>query len=271
MKSASFSFLTPFAVVLCCAFLLSCGNDPNDPGSGLSGVLSGKVILEDAYGVELSDKSGAVIEVEGTSFRTETEADGSWRFGNLPAGTYVLKFSKGGFTHRKIFGYQFVGGGEAYFPEVYLTTLPAQTISNLTAMVTDTIHVRESHNPHDTSIVRSVEPYVRFAATINHPAPTGNNLRIYAYVGTSADVSYRPGTYDVHIYIGQSDTLSGVVLTSNAPLLKKRYASGERVYMVMYPAAHGTHGGEYEDKQLGYEVDADVVDAPSNVVSVVMP
>ena len=46
-----------------------------------------------------SDHSGIDVYLEGTGFATKTEADGSWIIGDIPQGTYTVRFFKDGYSH----------------------------------------------------------------------------------------------------------------------------------------------------------------------------
>ncbi|MCB0710834.1 MAG: carboxypeptidase regulatory-like domain-containing protein [Ignavibacteriae bacterium] len=270
MKRNLYSFLISFLNILLVLFLFSCSSNPNNPGNGLSGNLSGKIILENGFLQEESDHSGAIVEAVGTSYRTESTVDGSWRLENLPAGTYVIKVSKDGYTHRKVFGYQFVGGGEAYFYKTYLTRLPSHSAKNLTAVIEDTVH-QDNHHPDLPDSIRQVAPYVRFAMDILNAPMTGDDIKLQMYVSRNPNVSYREGEYDTRRIFYLPGTFTSFSFPMNDYLNRGDFTSGERIYVVIYPAANGTHGGEYFDNELGHEVDSDVVDNPSNVVSIVIP
>ncbi|MGE3801408.1 MAG: carboxypeptidase-like regulatory domain-containing protein [Candidatus Kapaibacterium sp.] len=266
LHSIAISFLSIFLVL----FLFSCSSNPNDPGQRLSGNISGKIILENGFLQEESDHSGAIVEVVGTSYRTESTVDGSWRLENLPAGTYVIKVSKDGYTHRKTFGYQFVGGGEAYFNKTYLTRLPSHNVRNLTAIIEDTVH-QDSHNPNLPDSIRQVAPYVRFGMEILNAPKTSGSIKFQMYISRNPNVSYREGEYEIRRIFYLPETLTSFSFLMYEYLNKSDFVSGERIYAVIYPAANGTHGGEYFDNELGHEVDSDVVDDPSNVVSIILP
>jgi hypothetical protein len=59
--------------------------------------LSGYIVLQDAWGHTLTDRSGVVVTVDGTSARTTTGADGAWILNFIPSGTRGLTFAKAGF------------------------------------------------------------------------------------------------------------------------------------------------------------------------------
>ena len=107
------------------------GCKENTTESTLSGDIVGKIVLYADNGLALQDNSGIQISMEGRSFSTLSSTDGSWKLTNVPAGIYTVTFSKTGFTTRKNFNFQFVGGGTYYFGSMNLGQLPSASITQL--------------------------------------------------------------------------------------------------------------------------------------------
>ena len=64
---------------------------PDISGESLGG-LFGKIELDSA---EQSD--GALVQIQGTNYKTVSDAEGMYRFYNLPSRSYTLQFSKAGY------------------------------------------------------------------------------------------------------------------------------------------------------------------------------
>lgn len=82
--------------------IFSCGKldhtNPYDPKSPLNlqarGSISGKVVLE-----ESQTNEGILVSLKGTSLTTLTDMDGNWKLTDVPAGPYIIVFSKEGWEY----------------------------------------------------------------------------------------------------------------------------------------------------------------------------
>ncbi|HET9135864.1 MAG TPA: carboxypeptidase-like regulatory domain-containing protein [Candidatus Kapabacteria bacterium] len=106
-------------------FLLSsCSSSDNTTstsgGDIPTGEFKGRIILFDSTARQLSDASGAIVHLEGTTLTATTDAEGMWSFKDLPSRTYSISFTKPGFDTMRNTSYQFLGGGTVYYGEVNL-------------------------------------------------------------------------------------------------------------------------------------------------------
>ncbi len=105
-------------------FIAACGS--SDTATSTSGGdiplgdLKGKIVLYDSVGKILNDASGAIVQLEGTSFSATTDASGIWSIKDLPSRTYSMSFTKAGCYTMKNTSYHFLGGGISYYGEIHL-------------------------------------------------------------------------------------------------------------------------------------------------------
>ncbi len=90
------------------SLLLGCKKD--EENQFLVGDIVGFVGLYDEEGIEVEDKSGVEVSISGLSITATTDENGRYELKDVPAGTYILNYSKDDYGVYKIFAYQFVGG-----------------------------------------------------------------------------------------------------------------------------------------------------------------
>src|SRR5256885_16188600 len=78
-------------------FLFGCKNSTPAASQEVTGELKGTVGLYNAHGMEISDRSGVLIQAEGTNFSAISDSAGNWSIHDLPSQTYSISFSKNGF------------------------------------------------------------------------------------------------------------------------------------------------------------------------------
>jgi hypothetical protein len=81
----------------------------------VTGDLKGTVSLYDSHFNLVSDKSGVLVQAEGTSFSGISDTGGNWIIHDLPTRTYSLSFSKSGYGTMKNTSFSFVGGGTVLY------------------------------------------------------------------------------------------------------------------------------------------------------------
>ena len=148
----------------------------------LSGDLIGRVgALMDEFGKLMTDRSGYLVRLEGTTpeLTATTDKDGKFSISNLPAGTYNLVFSKSGFQTLKVFSYQFNGGNvPTYYEAPLLSQLSTTSIKSFDAFIT-------SENNPDTSKYTVIK--IEFEITPDS-SPTQPRT-VITFIGTSGNVS----------------------------------------------------------------------------------
>src|SRR6266542_3964857 len=88
------------------AFVFGCKN--SQPSASLpTGDLKGTVSLIDSHGREVADRSGVLIQAEGTSFQTISDNAVNWIIHDLPTQTYSISFSKSGYGTLKNTSYTY--------------------------------------------------------------------------------------------------------------------------------------------------------------------
>ena len=285
MKNFCVSILSPLLFFF--SFLLaSCGGeDPNDPGNRLSGILSGDVELVDEYGLKLADYGGVSVSVEGTSYTTTTNSEGYWRFDELPAGTYILKFTREGFAENRLYNQQFVGGGHLYTGTDQMYRLPSFSITSLNAYLSDTAHQHYPQqtgdtiltdtgkvviNRRDTVITRVVpdQKKVVISGEIDQTVPADRAVRVCVVLGSNAAVSGDPGNYRTILTATvpkQSNRFMMDVRVSD--LERFAFASGSPLFLVAYPSASALKY-IYDDQEKRTPIPAFLAPRPSAVVEV---
>jgi hypothetical protein len=108
----------------------------------LIGKLKGTVVLYDTHGNRVSDRSGVLIQAEGTKFSTTTDANGNWVL-DIPTQTHSLAFTKDDYAPYKNTSYSFVGGGTVLYPDtVYLSQVLPYTV------VIDSVYAAYNDSPY---------------------------------------------------------------------------------------------------------------------------
>jgi hypothetical protein len=95
--------------------------------SALVGTMVGHVNLFDSkqyYYDPPSGHAGVIVSIEGTPFKATSDSSGKWEIKLLPAGTYTVDFTKGGYTLAKLEFYKFVGNGTDYVGSADLYQIP---------------------------------------------------------------------------------------------------------------------------------------------------
>jgi hypothetical protein len=236
--------------ILLTIFLFSSCKGPEGPaGPSLSGDLIGYSYLYDVSGYRSADNSGITVAVEGTSISAVSTSDGRWVLSSLTTGTYTIVFSKSGYGTRKSVGYQFVGGGQAYFGSMGLYQIPAYTVTGLSA-------------------TRSTG-YVSISGTLTGTLPTGSRYP-RLFIATSPTVSSDPKNY-IFSYGAIVSSTSTTLSTSISTQALNSYGiyTGQTVYIVAYAESYSS--GTYIDLSTGGVYYPNLNPTPSNVVSVVVP
>ena len=92
------------------------------------GTIVGNVSLYGVDGQLLSAQDGATVQLEGTPYKTTTNARGDWQLNNVPAGIYNVLFAKAGFDSAVDGEFHFSGAGTAFIDHWYLETLTTDSV-----------------------------------------------------------------------------------------------------------------------------------------------
>jgi hypothetical protein len=93
----------------------SCKETVTTPGGGTPGNIVGFVQLYDTLSQAISDNSGVVVSLPGSTISAVSDATGRWQLTNVPPGTYKIFFSKPGFSIIEDFNVVFQGNGTFYY------------------------------------------------------------------------------------------------------------------------------------------------------------
>jgi Carboxypeptidase regulatory-like domain len=238
----------------------ACGTNPNGP-ERLTGNLHGGIELRDECNAVAGSFAGVKITIEGTSFSAVTDANGIWEVKNLPAGTYVISYSKDGYFTEKIEGYQFVGGGDAYVAnnrftrETSLNQVPTWTFGQIEAL-------RGQHDSTNTPA-----PWVILRGTMTpSTCGAGRYRTLVLFLSDNSGVSTT--SYKKVMPISVSGDTQFNATIGSAALRELGFASGSTVHAIAVPA---THAGVRRDPATGKEEFQALGSTPSNAVSFVAP
>jgi hypothetical protein len=243
-------------------------------GNELTGDLIGKVTLYDYNGIVLANKSGALVQIEGTSYSAVTDSNGDWLIHNLPTRTYSLSISKDGYLPYHDYSYAFLGGGTTRYlfryyyyrifyeyAEVPLRQFPEFTIA-LDAILMPNI-------PHsDTSGL--------FYCHTSTNVPLGS-LGVYIISGADSTLSAdKPESYENGFYVqfgnySRTDTsfnlASAIYSTSDGTSLVDGFSKGKTVYFRAFP---GIGAEVYYDAIHNKGIPTGINYSGSNVLSGIM-
>jgi len=90
------------------------------------------------------------------------------------------------------------------------------------------------------------------------------------FFGKTASVSYEPNKYLYYtfIYVGSGNSFTGYIYSVS--LYSYGIASGDKVYIVAYPATNGGWNS-YIDPETGKDFITSIKSTPSNIDSVIVP
>jgi hypothetical protein len=225
--------------------------------SDMSGKLGGWVELKDAEGRTIPDAGGVSVTVEGTNFTATTGSNGQWSIASLPAGTYVVTFSKSGYGTYKSIGHRHVGGGDSYLSPVTLGAVPNSAITSFSVRSLDSIY-----SDSIITYFKHVEVKTEYS---------GDPGRIKVYFGNNQNVSNTPGNYlfvlDA-IQYQDGNWRKMLLRVRSEDLVQYGITSGTTLYAVAYITSdYGTQYFDPAANQWAYTS----VTAPSNVLSAVVP
>jgi hypothetical protein len=253
-----------FLVALLAIF--GCDSDPADSNEMLSGDIAGKLILLDSADNVLTNRSGATVRIEGTTYSTATDSTGAWRLKNVAPGTYVLVLEKEGFGPKKLFNVQHVGNGTLYLA---ITGIPNYQTFRLKALPKSSIDlVLRSFEPYpyyrDTSwqdslgILRHgyiIDTLENGAATftVTTPAFYGTNVKGVIWISHDENIDPENGNSYVARYRNASirtDQYGYDMQLSRTTLYDLGFTPGERVFirggLTLYTSTDAADGNYYE-------------------------
>ncbi|HET9135478.1 MAG TPA: carboxypeptidase-like regulatory domain-containing protein [Candidatus Kapabacteria bacterium] len=265
---------TPLVLLmLLLATILSACSDSNSSttsssGDGVTGDLIGSVTLFDYRGRSMSDKSGVLIQCEGTSYSAVSASDGSWVIHNLPTRNYSIAYSKDGFSTYKVTTYQYIGGNVQRIDGTVLRQ-PCRftmTIDGFIMAKSDTTITNDSTGGHSTN---------RTGNIYSHTSDdTPDSVYVYAtyLFGRSESMNpLDPNSYVVQVDVSNpypNKTPGQVNFSATMQYTTfSKFKPGERIYVVAYPYLGLT---SYYDVRTGVASISGGYGAASNVLSAIM-
>lgn len=193
---------------------------PSEP-TRMTGTLKGKIYLASYDPAEYPlPTDSATISIDGTNISTTADSNGYWVLNNLPAGIHNITFSRPGFAPYREIGYQFVGGGTAYFKElISLCKTTIVTVSELRAEI------------KETSIFGGSQLALHLTGTMT-ASPTFSSPCIYFLIGHSDTISInnRQGVLADQVNPRSGDQFEHWIHLSSLG----GFQSGETIHIVAY-------------------------------------
>jgi hypothetical protein len=229
-------------------------------GVGSSGDFMGNLRLYDYRGRPMADRSGAKVQIEGTSFSAITDKNGDWIIHNLPTRTYAISFSKENFSTRRNPSYTFVGGEPVRYrdPDTY-NDVPGNPIesADIYELPRFTIQVDAVTMP----TVRTVDTlgqtltlytYGALFAHTSDNTPDSATIGMYVIAGRDSNLRIEDtSTYFLKRYVITSGSYStdrsvDLAVSFNYSDITGGVQPGKRVYFKAYPV----NGYQFQFNQI---------------------
>jgi hypothetical protein len=246
MKIRSALISVAFAALF---MIISC-DKVDESGNNVSdtlGSVAGFVTIYDEYGNKMYDRGGVKVSVDnGTDVaNTTTNSDGRFQIDEIPAGTYMVTFSKSGYSTYKIVSLPVVGGTIPYFLTVAISQKSTTFPSNFSLL--------PGTSANTVSVSCNISPEV----------PSGSYRTIRFFIGKTASVSSTN-------YLATTASISSLSsYTSVKSLDKILFPSGSTVYMIVYGDTYNSIS--YPDTETGLYIYSGLSSPGSNVASVIVP
>ena len=257
-------FIITLSIVIGC---VGCSNSTtNDAGNNTTviGDLTGRVTLADNHGLPMTDKSGVLVQCEGTSYSAVTDTGGVWTIHNLPSRTYSLTFSKPGFFTWRDRSYSFLGGGVVRysFDYIYNSTLYSGVVVTIVGIPEYTIQLDGLLLPIytyiDSQLTQMTSGSIYGHSSMN--TPSGTPLGVYFISSRSPSLSLDDPSSYVNTYSSLEDngtvkftnspathdTAANLTIT-NFPKLLNGFLPGDKIYVRAYPSFNSGWFFYYDD------------------------
>lgn len=259
------------------------------PGA-LAGTIRGKVSLYDTLDLlRIENAEGVTIELEGTPYKTMSNAQGDWVLENIPSGIYKsLTYSKDGFSTDKRLEFEFVGNGTLSLGRqgLYLKSKLSVSIvmrsfeDHIITLWRDTILVDSNGVEFtDRYLDSTVYPLGRavISGKIEDDFGDGGYSNCYGALFLSSSPEIDPTDASTFKYMSQyglkHDIITGLcdfeLLVTN--LLAVGFKRGEKVYCVAYAGKQGVQHSTYYDPYYSVTLYGGLSDNHSEVKSFIVP
>jgi hypothetical protein len=250
MKFISFPLSLAFVIF---AGILSSGCKDSSTSVGTSGNISGFVTVLDTFFHGMTDNSGVTVSLEGTAFKTVSDASGKWNLSNVAPGTYTLTFSKDNYATRKDQNFQFTGNGTFYYNLGYSTSMypipnlfpnivlrPFQDYAQITFRTDTIIYLDSSHRfPTHIELYDTLIMPMDFAVFSSRSQYLYNQQSVYGIVFFAKTPNIDPGNASSFLLSINSNTNADTAGITNfgvhrSDLLRSGFSSGDNIYCSAY-------------------------------------
>jgi hypothetical protein len=225
----------------------------DDETNTLRGSISGTVQTWDDKLSTINDKQGITVSLLNTiNVTTTTDADGKFRFEDMPYDTYNISFSKPGYGTFIVWGAAHPNSSspQTIIPNVNFGINATTTVSNLTV----------------TGNTFNGEPGVNFTHSF-FPAPSTLNKSYFRYFfSTSPFVSST--NYSAYSSVRSASVNAGSGGFTNAELTAMGFTAGQTIYVHLY--GESVISNDYTDPNTGKRIFPNINVNTVNPVSFIM-
>src|SRR5271169_5585065 len=142
IKMKKYFAIIPISLVISLVYIGCKGSNgdigPVGPaGPLLKGNLIGHAFLTDENNnISVTDYRGILVTIDGTADSAMTDSTGEYEIDNVETGILNFTLSKNGYGTTKIVMFQFVGGGDAFLPRVFLGQEPTFDVTKISTLDT---------------------------------------------------------------------------------------------------------------------------------------
>lgn len=241
------------AILSAIALFPGCTGEKGPAGPVLTGSLTGFIVLNDEYGSDKFDHSGATVAISELNLSTISDSLGKWTIEGLTTGTYTLIINKIGYGGYVVYGLPFAGGGADYYGKRSLYELPSYYPVAVTLDSVDT-------------------DYIHITAALSAPGEKGKRRSLVYFVGETPDVNYSPDKYvldDAYISFKADTALTKARIYTED--LELKGLKGKTVYVIAYASSYPQYNNYYTDIHTGKKIYCSLHPQPSNVLAVPLP
>jgi hypothetical protein len=272
------------------AFVVFYGCKDSSTNSGsIPGDIIGTIYqVDDTLYQPMSDKSGVNVSFVGTPYSTLSDSTGKWHLTNIPAGTYTIRFSKGGYVSLTRQNLVFGGNGTFFYNAAgnsgYTAMYP---ISNLFPNIIlrpfedlvqfnylrDTIWGGSHHSVYDTIITK-----LGVATFSSRSQFMYNGQAVFGAIFFGKNETIDPGDptsslYSIINYYDNKNDSSGVAnfVVHRSDLLQSGFSENEIVYCCAFAFAYNNNYDSWVDANTGRDAYSGFSPHHSEVKSFILP
>jgi hypothetical protein len=275
-------------LVLLVVFFFGCKDSSTNSGSIPGDIIGTIYQVDDTLYQPMSDKSGVNVSLVGTLYSTLSDSSGKWHLTNIPAGTYTIRFSKGGYVSSTRQDFVFSGNGTYFYEADFSSRSPAiLPLPNLFPNIVlrpfedllqlnyrgDTIWGGSHHSVYDTIITKlGIAPFSSRSQFMY------NGKSVYGAIFFGKNETIDPGdpTSSLYAIINYYDTKndsSGVAnfVVHRSDLLQSGFSENEIVYCCAFAFAYNNNYDSWVDANTGRYAYSGFSPHHSEVKSFILP